>query len=146
MTNSDAFMFKRKKSGGLTFIAQGTKLTGESEFTAEALVSGELYGDIQSTNNMTIEQDGLIDGVLNCQELRVSGTFRGKLHCNKLNITSTGIVDGEVTCQSMEIFEGGQFIGMRVRDDIAFLPASSKEKLDATNTEQIEDAQLTANG
>lgn len=145
MTNSDAFMFKRKRSGGLTYIAQGTKLTGESEFSAEALVSGEVYGDIQSTSNITIEQDGLIDGVLNCQELRVSGTFRGKLNCNKLNITSTGVVDGEVACQSMEIFEGGQFIGMRVRDEIAFLPASSVDKQEAVKPAQIEDAQLSTN-
>ncbi|MCL1051711.1 polymer-forming cytoskeletal protein [Shewanella abyssi] len=138
-------MFNRKRSGGLTFIAQGSKLTGESEFSAEALVSGELYGYIQSTSSITIEQDGLIDGVLNCQELRVSGTFRGKLNCNKLNITSTGVVDGEVTCQSMEIFEGGQFIGMRIRDDIAFLPASSKDKQEAAKPVQIEEAQLSAN-
>ncbi|QQX81855.1 polymer-forming cytoskeletal protein [Shewanella sp. KX20019] len=137
-------MFNRKRSGGLTFIAQGTKLTGESEFSAEALVSGEIFGDIQSTSNITIEQDGLIDGVLNCQELRVSGTFRGKLICNKLNISSTGVVDGEVTCQSMEIFEGGQFIGMRVRDDIAFLPASSTDKHGSAKPEQIEEAQLSA--
>ncbi|MFT5790321.1 MAG: cytoskeletal protein CcmA (bactofilin family) [Shewanella sp.] len=137
-------MFKRKRSGGLTFIAQGTKLTGESEFSAEALVSGEIYGDVQSTSNITIEQDGLIDGILNCQELRVSGTFRGKLNCNKLNITSTGVVDGEVACQSMEIFEGGQFIGMRVRDEIAFLPASSADKQETVKTEQIEEAQLSA--
>ncbi|MCL1057924.1 polymer-forming cytoskeletal protein [Shewanella gelidimarina] len=136
-------MFNRKRSGGLTYIAQGTKLTGESEFSAEALVSGEVYGDIQSTSNITIEQDGLIDGVLNCQELRVSGTFRGKLNCNKLNITSTGVVDGEVACQSMEIFEGGQFIGMRVRDEIAFLPASSVDKQEAVKPAQIEDAQLS---
>ncbi|MDB2387384.1 polymer-forming cytoskeletal protein [Shewanella sp.] len=136
-------MFKRKKSGGLTFIAQGTQLKGESEFTEEALISGELYGNIQSTNNITIEKAGLIDGVLDCQELRVSGTFRGKLHCNKLNITSTGIVDGEVTCQSMEIFEGGQFIGMRVREEVAFLPANKKEIPAAKPTEQLEDSQLT---
>jgi cytoskeletal protein CcmA (bactofilin family) len=136
-------MFKRKRSGGLTYIAQGTKLTGEIEFSAEALVSGEVYGDIQSTSNITIELDGLIDGVLNCQELRVSGTFRGKLNCNKLNITSTGVVDGEVACQSMEIFEGGQFIGMRVRDEIAFLPASSVDKQETVKPAQIENAQLS---
>lgn len=137
-------MFNRKKSGGLTFIAQGTKLTGESEFSAEALISGEIYGDVQSTSNITIEKNGLIDGVLNCQELRVSGTFRGKLNCNKLNITSTGVVDGEVACQSMEIFEGGQFIGMRVRDEIAFLPAASADKQETVKTEKIEEALLSS--
>ncbi|GIU18207.1 MULTISPECIES: polymer-forming cytoskeletal protein [unclassified Shewanella] len=139
-------MFRKKRSGGLTFIAQGTKFTGETEFSAEALIAGELFGKVSSSSNVTIEQGGLIDGKLHCSELRVSGTFRGKLTCEKLNITSTGLVDGEVNCQSMEIFEGGQFIGMRVRDDIAFLPSNSAPKQENSQSAKegvIEDAELS---
>ncbi|MGS0682955.1 bactofilin family protein [Shewanella sp. 125m-7] len=139
-------MFRKKRSGGLTFIAQGTRFTGETEFAAEALIAGELFGKVNSSGSITIEQGGVIDGKLHCAELRVSGTFRGKLTCEKLNITSTGVVDGEVNCQSMEIFEGGQFIGMRVRDDIAFLPSNTEAKK-SINTpskeQQIEDAELS---
>lgn len=140
-------MFRKKRSGGLTFIAQGTQFTGETELSAEALIAGELFGKVNSSNNITIEQGGLIDGKLHCAELRVSGTFRGKLTCEKLNITSTGLVDGEVNCQSMEIFEGGQFIGMRVRDDIAFLPSKSapKQEYKPAQEESIEDAELSTN-
>lgn len=139
-------MFRKKRSGGLTFIAQGTQFTGETEFAAEALIAGEIFGKVRSSGNITIEQGGLVDGKLHCSELRVSGTFRGKLTCEKLNITSTGLVDGEVNCQSMEIFEGGQFIGMRVRDDIAFLPSKSTPKQEQNNPPQednIEDAELS---
>ncbi|MGS0729276.1 bactofilin family protein, partial [Shewanella sp. 0m-11] len=84
-------MFRKKRSGGLTFIAQGTTFTGETEFAAEALIAGELFGKVNSSNNITIESGGLIDGKLHCTELRVSGTFRGKLTCDKLNISSTGL-------------------------------------------------------
>ena len=139
---------EKKRNGGLTFIAQSSKFTGDTEFTAEALIAGKLIGNVHSSHNISIEQDGLIDGKLHCSELRVSGTFKGKLTCEKLNITSTGLVDGEVNCQSMEIFEGGQFIGMRVRDDIAFLPSQNDNKkpihkpIDASD---IEEAELTAN-
>ncbi|MCL1139527.1 bactofilin family protein [Shewanella pneumatophori] len=140
-------MFRKKRSGGLTFIAQSSTFTGDTEFTAEALIAGTLKGNVSSSHNITIEQDGLIEGKLHCIELRVSGTFKGKLNCEKLNITSTGLVDGEVNCQSMEIFEGGQFIGMRVRDEIAFLPSNKEKKPEikqSISNDKIEDAELTA--
>lgn len=129
-------MFKKSKTGGLTFIAQGTKLTGDIQFTDEALVSGELQGTIQSTSNINIELDGYVEGELQCVELRVSGSFKGKLNCNKLNITSTGRVDGEVNCQSMEIFEGGQFIGMRVRESTELLSNTYKQAEPAKQLEE----------
>ncbi len=102
-------------------MAQGTKLSGETHFAGEALIGGEIYGKISSTGKITIEVDGYLDGEVNCEELKVSGNFKGKLKCKKLNITSTGTVEGEIACESMEIFKGGQFIGMRVREDIALL-------------------------
>ncbi|AQS38788.1 Polymer-forming cytoskeletal [Shewanella psychrophila] len=122
-------MFGNKKSNtGLTFVAQGTKLSGESHFAGEALIGGEMYGKVSSTGKITIETDGYVDGELNCDELKVSGNFKGKLKCKKLNITSTGTVEGEIACESMEIFEGGQFIGMRVREDIALLNTVSRDE------------------
>lgn len=102
-------------------MAQGTKLSGESHFAGEALIGGEVYGKVSSTGKITIEIDGYLDGEVNCEELKVAGNFKGQLKCKKLNITSTGTVEGEIACESMEIFEGGQFIGMRVREDVALL-------------------------
>lgn len=112
---------KKRNSSGLTFIAQGTKLSGETHFAGEALIGGELHGKISANDKLTIELDGYIDGELQCKELKVAGVFKGKLKCEKLNITSTGTVEGEIACNSMEIFEGGQFIGMRVKEEIALL-------------------------
>ncbi|NRD74653.1 polymer-forming cytoskeletal protein [Shewanella sp. VB17] len=117
---------KKSASTGLTFVAQGTILSGESHFAGEALIGGELYGKISSTGKITIEIDGYIEGELSCNELKVSGNFKGKLKCDKLHITHTGTVEGEVACESMEILEGGQFIGMRVREEISLLNTQEK--------------------
>ncbi|ACA85996.1 bactofilin family protein [Shewanella woodyi] len=123
-------MFTKKRSNtGLTFVAQGTKLSGESHFAGEALIGGEVYGKVSSSGKITIEVDGHIDGELSCNELKVSGSFKGKLKCDKLNITSTGTVEGEIACESMEIFEGGQFIGMRVREEVALLNTIEQQEL-----------------
>ena len=69
---------------------------------------------------------GEIDGEVYCQELRVSGSLKGKLFCNKLIIVSSGVVEADVSSHDMEIYDGGQFIGMRTKGpDAAVLPEPS---------------------
>ncbi|MBT1444353.1 polymer-forming cytoskeletal protein [Shewanella sp. JM162201] len=99
----------------MTFIGTGTRLEGELVLESAALVAGELRGRISSSGQIKIESTGVIDGELNCHELRVCGTFRGKLSCQKLIIVSGGVVEGEVASNEMEIFDGGQFLGSRTR-------------------------------
>ncbi len=123
---------KSKKTTGLTYIAQGSKITGESHFDGETLVGGAIYGKINAESKLTIEDNGLVDGELTCQELMVSGLFRGKLCCEKLTICGTGTVEGEVASKSMEIFEGGQFIGMRVKEEVNLLKQLGNDSETAT--------------
>ncbi|MCE9680084.1 polymer-forming cytoskeletal protein [Shewanella sp. AS1] len=114
-------MFGKKTNTELTVIAQGTKVSGETHFSGQALIGGELKGKISAADKLTIELDGYVEGELHCKLLKVSGCFKGKLKCQKLTITGSGVVEGEIACDSMEIFEGGQFIGVRVKEDIALL-------------------------
>ncbi len=122
----------KKSAAGLTFISPGTRLCGDTHFEGEALVGGELQGNIHGQSKVTIEQGGVIDGILSCRELKVSGLFKGKLKCDKLIVAGGGTVDGEVSCNSMEIFEGGQFIGVRTRDS-----APSVDESDAVNSSSL---------
>ena len=133
---------KKNNNAGLTFIAQGTKLSGETHFAGEALIGGELHGKISATGKLTIEVDGYIEGELHCKELKVSGVFKGKMKCEKLNITSTGSVEGEIACNSMEIFEGGQFIGMRVREEVALLSSEPEAQSVKSKAEPEAESQL----
>ncbi|NMH64542.1 bactofilin family protein [Shewanella salipaludis] len=120
-------MFKKKKpTAALTFIAQGTKLTGMTEFSGDALIGGELNGSVYSEANITIELNGCIQGEVKCHELKVSGFFNGKLACDKLIITGSGTLEGEISCTSMEIYDGGQFIGTRVKEQLMLLDSAPK--------------------
>ncbi|QYK06011.1 bactofilin family protein [Shewanella zhangzhouensis] len=118
------------KGQGITFIGAGTRLEGEMMLESAALVSGQLHGRVSSKGQIKIEQGGLIEGELSCHELNVSGTFRGKLSCQKLTIIAGGVVEGEVASNQMEIFEGGQFIGSRKRGpEPVELPAGTQVSL-----------------
>ncbi len=108
-------MFGKKNSfSELTYIAKGTKITGETIFSGDALIGGYAVGNISSNSNVIIELDGIIDGEVSCKEIKISGKCKGKLFCEKLIITATGIFEGEVNSTSIEIFDGGQFVGTRI--------------------------------
>lgn len=81
------------------------------------LIGGEICGQILSNANITIEQGGNVQGEIKCQEFMVNGYFKGRLICERLVIQRNGIVDGEVASTSMQIMEGGQFIGLRIKED-----------------------------
>ena len=130
-------MFGRSKvKAGLNFIAPGTRLTGETAFVGETLIGGEIYGKVSSQEALTIEAGGLIDGELRCKELKVSGLFKGKLSCDKLTITANGTVEGEVASKTMEIIEGGQFIGVRVKDDVLLLESQDHQQPESAQVEK----------
>ncbi|QSX32581.1 polymer-forming cytoskeletal protein [Shewanella avicenniae] len=130
------FGSKPKKSE-ITYIAKGTSVTGTMYFDGDTLVSGSLQGDIHADCGISIEPNGIIDGQLRCVELKVSGVFRGKVSCEKLIITESGTVEGEVFSTSMEIFEGGQFIGVRVKEQVNLLDEVPSLLKNATPTQKL---------
>lgn len=103
------------KANGVTFISALTSVEGDILLERAALVAGKIKGNVRSSGLVNIELGGLIEGELTCDELRVSGVFRGKVHSNKVVIVSSGVLEGEVASQAFEIYEGGQFIGQRAK-------------------------------
>ncbi|MBS0042852.1 polymer-forming cytoskeletal protein [Shewanella sp. M16] len=103
------------KGNGITVISAQTLIEGDIQFESAAFIAGKLQGKIRSAGQIKIELGGEISGEVSCHELRVCGVFRGRVCCNKLIITSSGVVDGEVASHQMEIYEGGQFIGQRIK-------------------------------
>ncbi|AZG74578.1 polymer-forming cytoskeletal protein [Shewanella livingstonensis] len=116
------------KNKGITYIGIDMALEGDVRLQGPAVVAGQTKGTINSTDQIKIEQGGVVEGEVFCQEMRVSGLFKGKLHCNKLVIVSSGIVEGEVASHQMEIYDGGQFVGMRTKGpDASGLPQADIE-------------------
>ncbi|WP_137225569.1 polymer-forming cytoskeletal protein [Shewanella sp. MEBiC00475] len=122
------------KNKGMTYIGVDMALDGDMRIQGPAMIAGQTKGKISSTDQIKIEPSGVVEGEVFCQELRVSGLFKGKLHCNKLTIVSSGIVEGEVSSHQMEIYDGGQFIGMRTKGpDPSGLPQVDSERLSEHN-------------
>lgn len=114
--------FPTKPPTSLSFIAKGTKLTGNIEFIGDVLIGGDVSGQILSQANITVEQGGRVEGDIECQEFIVDGFFKGRIICERLVIQRHGVVDGDVTTTSMQIMTGGQFIGLKITEAISTIP------------------------
>ncbi|MGZ9897245.1 bactofilin family protein [Shewanella gaetbuli] len=123
------------KGKGITFIGADMSLNGEMDIQGPALIAGKISGTVRSSDVIKIEPSGEVEGEIYCQELRVSGVLKGKLFCNKLVIVSTGVVEADVSSHDMEIYDGGQFIGMRTTGpsaDVLPKPTQSEATADST--------------
>lgn len=118
-------LFSRKTAKPLSFIANGTKLTGNMELMGDILIGGEVNGQILSQGNIMVEQGGRVEGEIKCQEFIVNGYFKGRLICERLVIQNHGVVDGDVASTAMQIMEGGQFIGLRIKEDVSTIQTHS---------------------
>jgi cytoskeletal protein CcmA (bactofilin family) len=112
-SGTDKTQTKASKSASVTYIGSDAVLKGDTLLQSAALVAGTVIGTLSSSDHIKVELGGVAEGEVHCKELKVSGTVKGKLYCDKLVIVSSGIVEGEVFCHQMEIYDGGQFIGTR---------------------------------
>jgi len=110
-------IFKSKNSqssanGGKTIIAEGCQINGEIINPEGSLhIDGTLDGIIETDNDISIGRLGRIKGIVKAKIIIVSGTFEGKISCEKIEILATGKCLGEVICGEMMIEAGGKFIG-----------------------------------
>ncbi|WP_298441880.1 polymer-forming cytoskeletal protein [uncultured Ferrimonas sp.] len=100
----------------MTYIAADCQLNGDLQISSDCMIDGTIFGSLSVQGSVTIDQQGVVDGHLEADEVRVSGQFKGKLKCKRLSISANGLVDGEVMSDKIEIFDGGQFIGSRARE------------------------------
>ena len=132
------------KGKGMTHIGAEMSLNGEMVIKGPAVIAGKTNGIIRSTDQIKVEFGGKVEGEVFCQEIIVSGSFKGQLHCNKLIIVSTGVVEGDVSSHQMEIYDGGQFIGMRTKGpEDGILPQAEVTTESTTSQQQNKPAKPT---
>ncbi|WP_417349501.1 bactofilin family protein [Ferrimonas sp.] len=116
----------KKSRSGLTYFAQSSRLEGSLHIEGDCVVDGRIDGELTATGLVVVESQGEIHGRVVSDQLQVEGRIEGKVQCQRLTISATGTVEGEIVTDKIEIFNGGQFIGTRVKDG----PKLLENKLD----------------
>jgi len=74
-------------------------------------VEGEIEGNINSSNLVSIGKSGIIKGELKADKLLINGKFIGKVEANVVEITKGGVLEGDIIIKDLIIEQGGVFEG-----------------------------------
>jgi cytoskeletal protein CcmA (bactofilin family) len=100
-----------KGSSSTTIISTGAKIEGDFQLSAQLHIEGEMVGKIESSNQVSIGEGGVVKGELKAEKLIVNGSFEGKAECETIEIMKGGILKGDIIIKHIVIEEGGVFEG-----------------------------------
>lgn len=95
------------ESGGASVVSAGTKIIGELIIADSFYIDGEIEGNIDSSNIITIGKNGKIFGTLAAKTVIIGGEVKGKVECDSCEILSGGRIKGEIFSASLVIEAGG---------------------------------------
>lgn len=95
-----------------TIIGKNTKFKGTISGEGNVRIDGALDGEISSTGDIVIGEQGNVTATIKANNVLISGTVKGNIHVNsKLEITATGNLFGDVRAAVLSIAEGAAFKG-----------------------------------
>lgn len=94
-------------TSGASVVSAGTKIVGELLTADNFYIDGEIEGNIDSSNVITIGKNGKVFGTVTAKNVIIGGELKGKIECESCEILSGGKVKGEVFSASLVIEAGG---------------------------------------
>ena len=74
-------------------------------------VDGTIEGSINSDGEVSIGEQGSVEGEIKAQRVMISGHFSGDIEAERLEIVSSGEVVGTVTVDQLVVESGARFNG-----------------------------------
>jgi len=95
-----------------TYIAAGSKITGEISGSAEVLVDGEFDGRLYLDSTVVIGQEGRVKGEIRARSVRVEGRVVGDVRgIERVEVMASGTLEGDISASRVVIAEGAFFKG-----------------------------------
>lgn len=95
-----------------TVIGESIKIEGHIIVGETMQINGYLRGDIKSTEDIIIGENGEVDGDITAKNILISGGVHGNLKANgKTEISKTGTVVGDITTHTIVVNDGSVFKG-----------------------------------
>jgi cytoskeletal protein CcmA (bactofilin family) len=94
-----------------TVVASGAKIDGVLNLECKLHIDGEVSGQVNSNNIVTIGKSGVLKAELKAHKLIVSGFFEGNADCDSIEILAGGKYLGKILARELMIESKGQFEG-----------------------------------
>ena len=128
-------MLKNESFGGVkseetTIISNGVKIEGKITSSGNIRVDGEVQGDILSQSNVSVGENGQVNGQINAEVITIGGKVSGTVKAKeKLVLDSKGNLRGDIFTKILVVEAGAKFDGkskMGDQRDIVELKESVK--------------------
>ncbi len=104
--------FEGSKSEEITIISHGVKIEGKITSSGNIRVDGEIQGDIISQSNVTIGEQGQVNGKINANVIMLGGNVSGSISAKeKLVLESKGNLNGDIFTKILVVEAGAKFDG-----------------------------------
>lgn len=74
-------------------------------------IDGHIDGIVETSYDISIGQNGSLNGLIKARSIFLSGKLEGKVACERIEILETGKLVGELISGELTIEAGGKFIG-----------------------------------
>lgn len=102
----------RSQQRRITHIAPGTRIQGEVTGSTELLVEGEVQGEIRIDAPVIVGADGVVQGPIIAQVVRVGGRVFGNVQAaDRVEVAPSGTLEGDILAPRITIAEGAFFKG-----------------------------------
>ena len=135
-------MLKNESFGGVkseetTIISNGVKIEGKITSSGNIRVDGEVLGDIISQSNVSVGENGQVNGQINAEVITIGGKVSGTVKAKeKLVLDSKGNLKGDIFTKILVVEAGARFDGkskMGDQRDIVEMKESVKPNNATTN-------------
>jgi len=110
-------MLKTESFGGVkseetTIISNGVKIEGKITSSGNIRVDGEVQGDIFSQSNVSVGENGQVNGQINAEVITIGGKVSGTVKAKeKLVLDSKGNLKGDIFTKILVVEAGAKFDG-----------------------------------
>ena len=107
------------EEGDITIISQGVRLEGKITSGGSIRVDGIIQGDINSQGNVTVGEQGEVNGQINATSVAVGGKVVGSVSAKeKLIMESKADLKGDIFTKILVVEAGARFVGKSNMGDI----------------------------
>lgn len=115
--------FEGVKSEETTIISSGVKIEGKIFSNGNIRVDGQIKGDISCQNNVTVGEEGQVNGQINANAITIGGNVVGSVNAkDKLALESKGYLKGDVFAKVLVVEAGAKIDGNIKMGDVKPAP------------------------
>ncbi len=96
----------------VTIISAGVSIEGKLNSNGNVRIDGEVKGDINASGNVTIGENGEVNGEIRASVVTIGGKVTGAIHSKeKLVLESKALLKGDLVTKILVVEAGAKFEG-----------------------------------